>query len=128
METDIRLLTETDQRDHTGLAPVKCSFSGRAADFYVGLTLNPENSPIRIVGAVCNEFVETALINLLGQESPEIQWPVVLDMNKNLLFHSFEANKNGLSTILGWKEFCLGLLPLSQQKFKGNIKQCRPSN
>ncbi len=83
----------------------KCSFSGKTADFYIGLSGIGTNNSIRIVGAVCNDMVEMAIVKLLGQGSDGVKWPVILDMNKKLLYHSNEAHKKGFSAILGWKEY-----------------------
>ena len=86
--------------------PQKCSFSGSAADFYVGLSgMNTSNSKVRIVGAVRSDLVETAINKLLGQGSDGIKWPVVLDLKKRILFHSHEAYQKGTSAVLGWKEY-----------------------
>jgi len=84
----------------------KCSFSGSAADFYIGLSgVNKNNSNIRIVGAVRSDMVETAINKLLGQGSHERKWPVVLDLKKKILFHSHEAYLDGTSAIHGWKAY-----------------------
>ena len=86
--------------------PQKCSFSGSAADFYIGLSgKNVKNNNVRIVGAVRSDLVETAINKLLGQGSDEIKWPVVLDLKKKVLFHSHEAYQNGISAILGWQNY-----------------------
>ncbi len=83
----------------------KCSFSGESVDFYIGLSGIDTNNSVRIVGAVCSDMVETAIVKLLGQGSGEVKCPVVLDINKKLLYHSHEANKKGFSAILGWQEY-----------------------
>lgn len=83
----------------------RCSFSGRSADFYIGLSGVKGSTSVRIVGAVCKDMVETAIIKLLGQGWDEIKWPVVLDMKKKILFHSHDAHQEGTSAILGWKDY-----------------------
>ena len=60
---------------------------------------------VRIMGAVSNEMVETGINKLLGQGWDDIKWPVVLNMHKKVLYHSYEAHKKGASAILGWQEF-----------------------
>lgn len=86
-------------------API-CSFSGRPADFYIGLSGPGYNDEIRFVGTICTEFVETAIVNVLGQGVDHIQWPVILDLNKEICYHSYHAHTNkGLSATMGWKEY-----------------------
>ncbi|MCK0145351.1 hypothetical protein MWU78_06835 [Arenibacter sp. F26102] len=81
-----------------------CSFSGKPADFYIGLAGSGNNEEIRIIGAICREFVETAIVNVLGQGVDDIQWPVILDLNREIYYHSYDAHLQGYSAIMGWKE------------------------
>lgn len=83
----------------------KCSFSGNKADYYIGLSSAVTDDEVRIMGAVSNKMVETGINKLLGQGWDDIKWPVVLNMHKKVLYHSYEAHKNGASAILGWQEF-----------------------
>ena len=83
----------------------KCSFSGHQADFYIGLSSSKKNENVRIMGAVSNEMVETAIIKLLGQGWDDITWPVVLDLKKKILYHSYESHTKGASAIAGWQEY-----------------------
>ncbi len=83
----------------------KCSFSGNTADYYIGLSSMSPEDKVRIMGAVSNEMVETGINKLLGQGWDDIKWPVVLNMHKKVLYHSYEAHKKGASAILGWQEF-----------------------
>lgn len=83
----------------------KCSFSGLEADFYIGLSNNTAESTFQIMGAVCQDMVITAINKLLGQGWDDVQWPIVLDMNKKLLYHSFEAHENGSSAVFGWQQY-----------------------
>lgn len=85
--------------------PPKCSFSGNQADFYIGLSSPNKKENVRIMGAVSKEMVETAIIKLLGQGWDDITWPVVLDLKKKVLYHSYKANKKGISAIIGWQEY-----------------------
>jgi len=85
--------------------PPKCSFSGNQAQFYIGLSSSKKNERVRIMGAVSNEMVETAIIKLLGQGWDDVTWPVVLDLKKKVLYHSHEAYKKGTSAIIGWQEY-----------------------
>jgi len=95
----------TDLSDFQVNALPKCSFSGNQADFYIGLSSSNNNENVRIMGAVSNEMVETAIIKLLGQGWDDITWPVVLDLRKKILYHSYEAYKKGTSAIIGWQEY-----------------------
>lgn len=83
----------------------KCSFSGNKADYYIGLSSMSPDDSVRIMGAVTNDMVETGINKLLGQGWDDIKWPVVLNMHKKVLYHSYEAHKKGASAILGWQEF-----------------------
>ena len=83
----------------------KCSFSGSRADFYIGLSGVSGSNSTRIVGAVCEDMVETGINKLLGKGFDDIKWPVVLDLKKKLLFHSHEAHQEGTSAVLGWKAY-----------------------
>lgn len=101
--------------DQTTIAPAKnfiqintrpkCSFSNQKADFYLGLASSKINDKISIIGAVSCDMVETGINKLLGQGWGDTKWPVVLDMRKKLLYHSFDAHQKGASAILGWQEF-----------------------
>ncbi len=82
----------------------KCSFSGKPADYYIGLSKNTKGESVKIVGSVSSEMVEIAINKLLGQGFGEIKWPVILDLNKELVYHSYDAHNKGLSAIFGWKE------------------------
>ncbi|MFK7811640.1 MAG: hypothetical protein AB8B59_04045 [Maribacter sp.] len=94
------------QTTKNSLKEQKCSFSGDAADYYIGLSgTNNSNSKVRIVGAIHRDLVETAINQLLGKGSDELKWPVILDLKKKILFHSHEAHQNGTSAILGWQEY-----------------------
>lgn len=84
----------------------KCSFSGKPADYYIGLSKNTKGESVNIVGSVSLEMVEIAINKLMGQGFGEIKWPVILDLNKELVYHSYDAHNKGLSAIFGWKE-CL---------------------
>jgi len=81
-----------------------CSFSGKPAHFYIGLTGPGYNDEIRLMGAICTEFVETAIVNVLGEGVEDIQWPVILDLKKNIYYHSHDAHLKGCSAIMGWKK------------------------
>ncbi len=85
-------------------API-CSFSSKSADYYIGLSGPGYNDEIRIMGAISAEFVETAIMNIMGQGVEEIQWPVILDLKKMIYYHSYPAYLKGLSPIMGWKSF-----------------------
>ena len=83
----------------------KCSFSGKPAKFYIGLGGSNLSDEIRIIGAISLEYVETAIVNVMGQGVDDIQWPVILDLNKEIYYHSYHAHINGYSAIIGWKNF-----------------------
>ena len=82
-----------------------CSFSGGPADCYIGLSGPGYHDEIRLIGAIGSKFVETAIVNVLGQGVEQVQWPVILDLNKRIYYHSYQAHLKGLSAIMGWKEF-----------------------
>lgn len=85
----------------------KCSFSGNPADFYIGLSGKSEEDEVRIIGAISAQFVETAILKVMGQGVNDIHWPVILDLNKNMVYHSYQAHTKGLSAVLGWKQLQL---------------------
>lgn len=104
----MEIVSQSTKEKRTQISPKseKCSFSGSRADFYIGLSgVNPNTDDVRIVGAVRSDLVETAINKLLGQGSEGFNWPVVLDLNKEILYHSFEANENGSSAVIGWQEY-----------------------
>ncbi len=104
----MEIVSQSTKEKKTQISPEseKCSFSGSTADFYIGLSgVNPSNTDVRIVGAVRGDLVETAINKLLGQGSDGINWPVILDLNKKIIYHSFEANENGSSAVIGWQEY-----------------------
>lgn len=85
----------------------KCVFLGIKADFYIGLMGNGPDAVVGNVDAICAAVVEKAIINLLGKGMGDITWPVILDLNKNLLYHTYEAHENGMSATQGWLAYCL---------------------
>ena len=84
---------------------ITCSFSGRTAHFYVGLANENASDDFQAAGAVCETYVEKALNNLLGQGTGNASWPVVMDLNKKIIYHSYDAHQDGISAILGWKRY-----------------------
>lgn len=106
MSTTTKVLAKGSEKTTVSPQQQKCSFSGSVADFYVGLSdIGSTNTTVRILGAVRSDLVETAINKLLGKGSDEIKWPVVLDMKKNILFHSHEAYQKGDSAVFGWQEY-----------------------
>tara|TARA_R110000868_G_scaffold71713_2_gene209697 strand:- start:25986 stop:26339 length:354 start_codon:yes stop_codon:yes gene_type:complete len=87
-----------------------CSFNGTPAQYYIGYASIAKSELPRIVGAVSSEMVEKAIVNLLGKGTEAMPWPVVLDLHKKLLYHSFDAHTNEMSAIMGWKAFIAGEL------------------
>ncbi|PCJ98022.1 MAG: hypothetical protein COA50_03575 [Flavobacteriaceae bacterium] len=83
-----------------------CSFSGKPADYYIGLSKNTKGESINIVGSVSSEMVEMAINRLMGKGFGDIKWPVILNLKKELVYHTYDAHNKGLSAIFGWKE-CL---------------------
>lgn len=81
-----------------------CSFSGKPAKYYIGLSGMEDSEEVRILGAISAEFVERAIVNVLGQGVDDIHWPVILDLKKEIYYHSYQAHSRGLSAIMGWKE------------------------
>lgn len=81
-----------------------CSFSGKPAEFYIGLSGPGYNEGVRLLGAISSEFVERAIVNVLGKGVGEIQWPVILDLSKRIYYHSYYAYTKGLSATMGWNE------------------------
>tara|TARA_R110002167_G_scaffold360062_3_gene577482 strand:+ start:10048 stop:10404 length:357 start_codon:yes stop_codon:yes gene_type:complete len=96
-------LVEISVRKETEM-PI-CSFSGKPADYYIGLAGPGYQDQVRLIGAIGIKFVETAIMNILGQGVDEVQWPVILDLNKRILYHSYAAHLKGLSPVMGWKRF-----------------------
>ncbi|MEQ8219921.1 MAG: hypothetical protein RH981_16900 [Arenibacter sp.] len=60
---------------------------------------------VRLIGAIGSKFVETAIVNVLGQGVKHVKWPVILDLNKKIYSHSYEVHLRGLSAIIGWNDF-----------------------
>ena len=84
-----------------------CSFSGEPANYYIGLSGPNYHDEVRLLGAIGSKFVETAIVNVLGQGVDEVQWPVILDLKKEIYYHSYPAHLKGLSPIIGWQKFLL---------------------
>lgn len=82
-----------------------CSFSGEPADYYIGLSGPGYQDEVRLIGAIGFKFVETAIVNVLGHGIEHVKWPVILDLNKKIYYHSYQAHLRGLSAIMGWNEF-----------------------
>ncbi|MEQ9581024.1 MAG: hypothetical protein RIM68_02525 [Arenibacter sp.] len=47
---------------------------------------------VRLIGAIGSKFVETAIVNVLGQGVKHVKWPVILDLNKKIYSHSYEVH------------------------------------
>ncbi|MEH6679227.1 MAG: hypothetical protein V7724_01710 [Sediminicola sp.] len=84
-----------------------CAFLGINASYYIGLTGTDRNSEIGYLSAISTEMVEKALMNLLGKGTGDMTWPIVLDLYKNVVYHSYEAHERGLSATQGWSELSL---------------------
>ncbi|PHQ61872.1 MAG: hypothetical protein COC08_03260 [Maribacter sp.] len=54
-------------------------------------------------GAVSKEMAEKGINKLLEQAWDDIKWPVVLDLRKNVLYHSYKAHKKGHRVFLAGK-------------------------
>lgn len=80
-----------------------CSFSGKPAEFYIGLSGEREDDEVRVLGAISAGFVETAILNVFGQGVDDIRWPVILDLKGKICYHSFHAHIEGFSAVMGWK-------------------------
>tara|TARA_R110002033_G_scaffold43050_2_gene84489 strand:+ start:1079 stop:1438 length:360 start_codon:yes stop_codon:yes gene_type:complete len=82
-----------------------CSFNGKFAQYYIGYAGSTTNKRSKIVGAVSAEMVEKAIFNLLGKGPEDMPWPVVLDLQKDIIYHTFHAHSEEISAIMGWNKF-----------------------
>lgn len=90
--------------NHTTNETPVCCFSGKPAQYYIGLSGEKELDEIRILGAISENCVETAILNVFGQGVADIRWPVILNLNGEVYYHSFQAHSKGFSAVMGWKE------------------------
>lgn len=89
-----------------------CVLTGKKADFYIGVAKANKYVPEKIIGAVVENKVSEAIHTIMGQAFGTIYRVVVLDLKKNLIYHSFDADQEKLSARLGWE---LKLMELSQK-------------
>ncbi|MEH6682832.1 MAG: hypothetical protein V7724_19985 [Sediminicola sp.] len=113
MDTEKFCVTSLSGSRPSGMEIPKCSFLGIPANYYIGFADKDGIDNVRIVGAVCAQMVEKGLVNLLGKGSGELNWPVVLDLNKKVCYHSFEAHVMDISAVMGWKQqLCSKAVPI----------------
>lgn len=72
--------------------------------YYVGLILAKKKQPSKL-WPVCNYHVETAIDTFANQAFATKFWPVVCDLEKKVIYNSFEADLEGLSMQTGWHEY-----------------------
>lgn len=83
----------------------KCAFTGKNADYQICVTAYNKRKANQVIGFVCAEKVEHAINYLTSQVFGTPLWPTVHDLSGNLIYHSYDADKNGLSAVVGWNEY-----------------------
>ena len=72
--------------------------------YFAGLILAKKNKPSKL-WPVCNSHVEAA-IDIFGNQAFGTKfWPVICDLEKNVLYNSFHADQDGMSMRGGWQEY-----------------------
>lgn len=82
---------------------IKCDLTGKEANYYLGVARARVYKADKIVGAVCPEKVEEVINRLMNQAFGTEYWAVVLNLNKVVIYHSFDANQEKIAAGLGWR-------------------------
>ena len=84
------------------MTKVTCDISGKEALYYLGVAEANKYKAAKVVGAVFEEKVSEGINKLMSQAFGTNYWAVVMDLNKNIIYHSFESDQDKLSAELGW--------------------------
>ncbi len=80
-----------------------CFFCDHTGVYQVGVSdFQKKNNAY--VGDACLEHVPNAINQLMPQLFATRSWPVVATQQGEILYHTYDANKKGLSAVMGWKE------------------------
>ena len=82
---------------------MKCDLCARDAAFQVGAARHDKRKVNQIVSSVCEKHVTKALEYVAKQCFGTQLWACVLDMDRKLLYHSYDADQRGHSAVLGWE-------------------------
>ena len=83
----------------------KCDYTGKKADYQICVTLYNKKKPHQVIGFVCAEKVEKAINHITKQVFGTPLWSTVHDLSGKLLYHSYDADRQGLSAPVGWEEY-----------------------
>ena len=81
----------------------KCAFSNTPAEYQIGVALYNKRTPENMVGFVSAACVEEGINNVIRQCFGTNMWPTVHDLEGNLLYHSYDAERKKIAAAAGWK-------------------------
>lgn len=79
-----------------------CSKKG---EYLLGIAKAKRIKPERIIGRVCAGDMRKSIDNLMHQCFGTLFWVAVYDLEGKLLYHSFDADKDGYAAAAGWELF-----------------------
>lgn len=101
--------TKTSLKCETSLAAkpylVHCAYTGRPAQYRIGVVEYNKKRVVKDVGAVVEQKVLHAIESLLNHFFGTRYWPVVMDLDGNILFRGDDAEKKKISVKEGWREY-----------------------
>lgn len=84
---------------------VACAFTGKQADYRIGIIGYNKKRLARDVGAVISDKVLDAIDNIQNHFFGTNYWPIVMDLSGNIIYRADEAEKNKISAKEGWRQY-----------------------
>lgn len=84
---------------------ILCEFTGAPAVYRIGYARYDERHASEFIGYVATDQVDRAIDHVMAQLLGTRYWVSVHDLEDNLLYHSYDADQNGMGAKLGWDHY-----------------------
>ncbi len=81
-----------------------CGYSGKPAEYQIGVAHFNEHAAKQMVGFVSADNVEKGITDVMRQAFGTTLWATVHNLNGTLLYHSYHADQQGYSAVVGWQK------------------------
>lgn len=75
------------------------------SEFHLGVAKYNQNKIEQMIGPVCDEHMRPAIENIMKQCFGTMLWAVVCDKTGKILYHSYEADQEGIKAAYGWEYY-----------------------
>lgn len=96
------------KKEENRLLPI-CVFTGRQADFRIGVIEYQKKKIARDFGPVVSEKVLTSIDNIQKHFFGTKYWAVVMNLNNEIIYRADEADSEKLSAQEGWRQYVAAL-------------------